>query len=214
MAERKAIHATLGLGPNTSEFRGKPSPEVDAAWDRVTQTYLYPMTKQDVLKMGNDPEYAVLMPEAMGFGEGHYAGFMDVEHKIHCLDVLRKDIYSDYYGKNDSPLWTNHVDHCIYILLEGLMCHPNLQVIPYVWMEGHPAPVPDFIQNERCWDFDTLVAWRRSHGHLNDRNYYGLYQNLRHKSKETPITPDMQELREEEAVWKLGSPHQSEHEHL
>ncbi|EDU41056.1 conserved hypothetical protein [Pyrenophora tritici-repentis Pt-1C-BFP] len=104
MAEHKAIYATLGLGPNASEFRGKPSPEVDAAWDRVTQTYLYPMTKEEVIKMGNDPEYAVLMPEEMGFGKGHYAGFADVEHKIHCLDVLRKEIYSDYYGEKKSPL--------------------------------------------------------------------------------------------------------------
>ncbi|CAN9214546.1 unnamed protein product [Alternaria alternata] len=95
MTERKAIHATLGLDSNASEFRSMPSPEVDAAWDRVTQTYLYPMTKKDVSKMGNDRDYAVLMPEEMESGEGHYAGFSDVEHKIHCLDVLRKDIYSD-----------------------------------------------------------------------------------------------------------------------
>lgn len=63
MAEHKDIHATIGLGPNASEFRGKPNPEVDTAWDRVKRTYLYPMTKEEVFKMGNDPECVVLMPE-------------------------------------------------------------------------------------------------------------------------------------------------------
>ncbi|KNG50022.1 tat pathway signal sequence protein [Stemphylium lycopersici] len=104
MADYEAIHATIGLGPNASEFRGKPNPEVDTAWVCVKRTYLYPMTKEEVLKMGNDPECVVLMPEEMGFGKGHHAGFTDVEQNINCLDVLRKQIYSDYYSIKNSLL--------------------------------------------------------------------------------------------------------------
>lgn len=43
--------------------------------------------------MGKDPEYTPLMPEEFGFGQDMHAGFMDVFHKIHCLDVLRREAH-------------------------------------------------------------------------------------------------------------------------
>ncbi|KAF6829901.1 hypothetical protein CMUS01_07963 [Colletotrichum musicola] len=187
LSPRLSVNSSLEPGLTPSIYRQAPSPEVDAAWGRVTSTHLFPLRKDEVMKMGKDPDYVALMPEEFGFGEDMHAGFMDVFHKIHCLDVLRREAHSDYYGASSkSPLGQAHVDHCIYILLEGLMCRPNMQIIPYIWLEGHPTPTPDFVNTDMCWDFENVIEWKETHGHLNDRSYYDLYGELRPKTKQTP----------------------------
>ncbi|KAL0933505.1 uncharacterized protein CTRU02_212468 [Colletotrichum truncatum] len=162
ISPRLSINSSLEPGLTPSIYRQAPSPEVDAAWSRVTSTHLFPMRKEEVVKMGKDPNYVALMPEEFGFGEDLHAGFMDVFHKIHCLDVLRREAHSvcsDYYGASSkSPLGQAHLDHCIYILLDGLMCKPNMQIIPYIWLEGHPTPTPDFINTDVCWDFENVIT--------------------------------------------------------
>ncbi|WQF82420.1 Putative mycotoxin biosynthesis protein UstYa [Colletotrichum destructivum] len=156
LSPRLSTNSSLEPGATPSIYRQPPSPEVDAAWSRVTSTHLFPLRRDEVIKMGKDPDFVALMPEEFGFGEGLHAGFMDVFHKIHCLDVLRREAHrqgflSDYYGASTkSPLGQAHVDHCIYILLDRLMCKPNMQIIPYIWLENHPTPTPDFINTEVC----------------------------------------------------------------
>lgn len=125
-------NATLPLESLHSKYRGSPSPEVDAAWEHITTTHLFPLSREEVIKMGKDPDYTVLMPEEFGFGAGMHAGFMDVFHNIHCLDFLRREAYSDYYGASaKSPLGKQHLDHCVEILLEDFLCRPNMEVITY-----------------------------------------------------------------------------------
>lgn len=210
-----AVNATLPLEAVHSKFRGPPGPELDKAWEDIARTHLFPLSREELIRMGKDPDYTVLMPEEFGFGAGHHAGFMDVFHNIHCLDFLRREVYSDYYGESSkSPLGRQHLDHCIEILLEELMCRPNMGVITYRWMDGHPMPVPDFVQKQKCWNFDEVTAWKDSHGHINDRGFYeDYYAKLRNEVKQTPLTPGWEKLTKEEELWLSRTGEENKHSH-
>lgn len=149
MSEGMTTNRTLPMEPGVhSKYRGDPSPELDAAWEHLTTTHMFPVTEEEVLRLGKDPEYVTRMPEEFGFGSGLYAGFMDVFHNIHCLDYLRRQAYPDYYGQPlESPLGTLHRDHCIEILLEELMCRPNMEIILYRYVSRltRPAKRPDMV---------------------------------------------------------------------
>lgn len=207
MSEYMTVNSTLPLDTVHSKYRGPPSPEVDAAWEHITTTHMFPLSRQEVIQMGKDPDFTALMPEEFGFGSGLHAGFMDVFHNIHCLDYLRREAYSEYYSASaKSPLGKQHLDHCIQILLEDLTCRPNMQIITYRWMDDHPMPVPDFVQKEKCWDIEEVIKWKDNHSHINDRGYYeDYYQKLRFQVKQTPATRAWQKLTKEEALWLMQS---------
>lgn len=63
-------------------------------------------------------------------------------------------------------------------------------------------PVPDFVQNQKCWDIEKVIEWKDSHSHINDRGYYDdYYARLREDVKQTPQTPGWKHLSKEEAIW-------------
>lgn len=49
-----------------SIYKDDPSPEVDAAWEDIADTPVLVIDREDVLKIGKDPEYAVAVPEEFG----------------------------------------------------------------------------------------------------------------------------------------------------
>lgn len=55
----------------THIYRLPPSPEVDAAWDRIsTADGIYPVSEADIIRIGKDPSLAVDAPPHWGFPEG------------------------------------------------------------------------------------------------------------------------------------------------
>lgn len=49
-------NAALYPGPNPSYARQKPSPKVDAWWDELELLRTIPITREQVIKLGKDPE--------------------------------------------------------------------------------------------------------------------------------------------------------------
>src|SRR6187549_3157959 len=95
------MDATL-LTPEPAPFhRQPPSPEVDAEWERITNVRPIALTRDEVIKLGKNPEQASKWPESFGFGNDAYIGRLDIFHVIHCLDQIRREVYFDhYYGKH------------------------------------------------------------------------------------------------------------------
>ncbi|KAH0386197.1 hypothetical protein KCU92_g2900, partial [Aureobasidium melanogenum] len=161
---------------NSSIFRQPPSAIVDEAWNRVAATgFEITRTSAEALSLtGKDPSTCVKAPADWQLGSDAYLVQIDVFHQIHCLNELRKELYSDHYYNEDYRAqvpWSVHIahkQHCVHILLQNLMCHADLEVIPHHWIHystinqlGRPEtePLADFSVHKKCRNFDAILAW-------------------------------------------------------
>ena len=162
------VNGTL-LNTHNSIYRQPPSPEVDAAWERLGNIDATSISSADVLALGKDVSKVAKYPDDFGLGPDAYVAELDVLHQIHCLNALRRDVYfSHYFGSKypdgqPSELHRIHSDHCIYVLLQNLMCNANVDVITLDWVEGQQHPFPDFSINRKCVNFDAILEWQEKH---------------------------------------------------
>ncbi|RAK99262.1 oxidase ustYa family protein [Aspergillus ibericus CBS 121593] len=166
----KRMNATLVEPDPLPIYRQPPSPEVDAAWNRLANINPIVISRDDVIKLGRDPEDAAKWPESFGFGSQAYIGRLDIFHQIHCLDWLRRETYFDhYYGKKWPPgtppsdMHRTHMSHCVYILLQNLMCNANVDIYTHFWADAQLNAFPDFSVNHKCRDFDAILSWQEAH---------------------------------------------------
>ncbi|KZM19143.1 uncharacterized protein EKO05_0010178 [Ascochyta rabiei] len=152
-----------------SVARQQPNPSADATWDEWELTRVYPVSQSELIKMNVDPStVAKLEDSTWGLGDDAYAAIFDVYHHVHCLNSLRHIAYGDYYNKSQARAHTVkqreiHINHCIDILLQGIQCNANLDLIPLHWVETQEYPFPDMSINKMCVNFDGLTEWRREH---------------------------------------------------
>ncbi|KAL9046167.1 MAG: hypothetical protein Q9214_000929, partial [Letrouitia sp. 1 TL-2023] len=89
------IHRLNGSFRFPSVWRGEPSPEVDAAWSRITDVGAFQISEEEMKRV--DPTFADgavrLSPKQ---GGGHMAS-LEVFHQLHCVNLVRQYTYKDYY---------------------------------------------------------------------------------------------------------------------
>jgi hypothetical protein len=146
-------------------YRGAPSPEVDDAWDSISEIGPVLITSEDVRRLGKDPAKTVRAPEHWGYGPDAHLAQVDGQHQLHCLNVLRKWAHYDTYfrpkhGDHPGPLHTNHRDHCLNLLLNFLTCHVSLDAITHFWMDTQTMPSPDFNMNKVCRNHERVLEWQ------------------------------------------------------
>ncbi|KAI9036331.1 oxidase ustYa family protein [Aspergillus affinis] len=154
-----------------SIFRQEPSLEVDIAWFKLADTRPIPLTREDVLAIGKDPEKSVKLGLEFGLGPDLYAGRIDVFHQLHCLDALRQEAYFEHYYHNTYPGGYNqttkkhraHLSHCIHIILQNILCHANTDILTHIWTDAVDHPWPDFNIPHRCRDYRALMDWQHRH---------------------------------------------------
>ncbi|KAI5463888.1 hypothetical protein BGZ63DRAFT_506579 [Mariannaea sp. PMI_226] len=153
-------------------YRQSPSPEVDAAWERIQTRDPIPISREDVIRLGKDPNDVAKFPESFGYGKEAYIGKVDVFHQIHCLNTLRKNLrnnFAYYFGDQfpgDTPTdrFTDlHVSHCISAILQNLMCSGNVDLYTHRWIDAQIHAFPDFNIDHKCRDFDAILAWQEEH---------------------------------------------------
>ncbi|KAH8703315.1 hypothetical protein BGW36DRAFT_354739 [Talaromyces proteolyticus] len=145
-----------------NRFRGPPSQDIDDAWEEIT----YPQgglvrLSRDQLDRINASEYAAEYTEEMG---GGYIAGIEAFHQLHCLNMVRQATYMDYYlPKNkeweDQETLRYHLDHCIDMLRQKLMCDPDLGMVTYVWAKGYKQPLPDFSTVHKCRPYSKVLDW-------------------------------------------------------
>ncbi|KAI1109340.1 hypothetical protein F5Y14DRAFT_456132 [Nemania sp. NC0429] len=134
---------------------GKPSPyagtgpEVDEAWDAISAL---PGKVGTFRIHGDDLRAMNLSSVAFADGSG-YVVTIDVFHQIHCLNFLRKSIINN---TADSPIWQDHVDHCLDSLRLSLQCHSDTSLLTFKWVRGYAKPWPDFRSFHTCRNFDAI----------------------------------------------------------
>lgn len=160
---------------NHSIFRQLPSPEVDAAWNNLSNLNPIWVSSSDIRRMGKDPTTVAKYPSSFDLGDDAYAAELDSLHKIHCLNALRKEIHFDYYYGSKYPdgitpeLHRAHTSHCLYVLLQHLMCEASTDIVTKEWVEGQLHPYPDFSINRQCGNFDAVMEWQADRRVSNDQ---------------------------------------------
>ncbi|KAI1316447.1 hypothetical protein F5Y16DRAFT_406852 [Xylariaceae sp. FL0255] len=161
------------LAPNFTDptaliYSFPPSPEVDAAWRRISARSVISVTRDDIVGIGKDPNTAVRMNPVWGDPET-YLGSVEIFHQIHCLNTLRKGLinnYDYYYGQKwgwEPPIMFElHLRHCTNMLLQTLMCHSDVEIVTNMWSEAQPWPYADFGVIKQCKDFEKLLEWTES----------------------------------------------------
>lgn len=80
---------------------------------------------------------------------------------------LRQHIYPEYYGNHSFiPHRTHertvkHLDHCIDMLRQKIMCDADISVITYNWYDDSDYPIAKFDTQHKCRDFNALQDWAR-----------------------------------------------------
>lgn len=94
------------MDPNP--FRGPPRPELDEAWDKLTQYTSIRVTAEDLRRINRTTVQ-------LSDGSGMYFSGLNVHHQLHCLKMIRQALYPDYYFKGKRPRrhQEEHIDHCI-----------------------------------------------------------------------------------------------------
>ena len=189
------MNGSFFASDTSSIFRKGPSLEVDEAWTKLLYTSTILISTDDVKKLGKDPSLTVRAPEGWGYGKDKHLAQIDSQHQLHCLDMLRKSVYRDYYypGWNDgeglSPKYWTHVSHCIDILRQNLACNSNVDIITYNWVETQRYPYPDFGIRHQCRDHERIVEWLMQEENHVDQNDL-LKIEKPEGAKELPIPPE------------------------
>ncbi|RDL40102.1 uncharacterized protein BP5553_00081 [Venustampulla echinocandica] len=170
---KKTVQGTLFNEENLI-LRAYPSPEVDAAWEALTDVGVVIITGEEVSKLGKDPSKTVKAPREWGHGDDAHLAQLDGQHALHCLNAVRRYAYREYYfpavqTSNTSrsspfePFDQAHLSHCLHVLLQTLSCDFSADVITHNWMDTQNYPFPDFAINKKCKDHEKLVDWQTKH---------------------------------------------------
>ncbi|KAL8743794.1 MAG: hypothetical protein Q9190_003889 [Brigantiaea leucoxantha] len=109
---------------------------------------------------------AVRLSERQG---GGYMASLEVFHQLHCVNLVRQYTHRDYYQDKaisfeDPPdVLRTHVDHCLEILRQVVMCNSDLEVLTYNWVSIRTAPWPNFNVEHKCRNFDAVLDWALKH---------------------------------------------------
>ncbi|KAG2148152.1 uncharacterized protein EDB93DRAFT_1250210 [Suillus bovinus] len=157
------LNGTLGT---PSIYTGSPSPELDAIWDRLTwDARTVRLTAEQLLRIGEKPSpVMVRYPEEYG---GGYMVAVEFIHQLHCTDMLRRVSWGDRspgHGVYEPPEeFRVHLDHCIELLRQVIMCRGEVTMITYDWVEGVKDPFPNFNIPHRCRNFEKAWDWVVEH---------------------------------------------------
>ncbi|KAJ5394014.1 uncharacterized protein N7487_011655 [Penicillium crustosum] len=148
-------------------YKGSPNKALDDAWSYIKHMGST-QVDAEVLPRINKSDIAVKFPAEYG---GKYMSGIEVFHQLHCLDLVRKYTYREYYDLSENrpeeftdsePTLRKHVDHCIDMLRQYLMCAGDVGIVTMNWVEKFGI-YPDFSTQHKCRKFDKIVEWADEH---------------------------------------------------
>ncbi|KAG1810546.1 uncharacterized protein BJ212DRAFT_1279090, partial [Suillus subaureus] len=156
------FNGTLGT---PSIYRGSPSPEINAAWDRMSlNARPVRMTLEQLLRTGEKPSPAMTRyPDEYG---GGYMAIVEVIHQLHCIDMLRRVSWGTLFPLQPTSCllicYTSN-QYCIEMLRQNIMCRGDVAMLTYDWVEGLENPFPNFNVPHQCRNFEKVLNWVDEH---------------------------------------------------
>ncbi|GIZ43030.1 hypothetical protein CKM354_000627400 [Cercospora kikuchii] len=147
-------------------YRMPQSSEVHKAWSDLTRPAVFPITREDVIRLGKDPAVAIKAPKEYGWPEDTYLGSLEFTHQLHCLDTLRRNLLPNYhyywgsrFGFTPNIVWEWHITHCLDLLRQHLMCTADTTVFTYILPENQDGMFGDFSVEKKCVNSDKFIEF-------------------------------------------------------
>lgn len=143
-----------------SVFKGPPRRDLDDAWNELVDQPMILVDHETSQSFDPTPK------PSKGIND-HYYATVKVYHQLHCLDITRKFIWWDHYQHVDTfqdppeMVW-EHVDHCIDLLRQVLMCNSDIGLIFYTDV-GNRQPVARVSTTHLCRNFSEITDWVNRH---------------------------------------------------
>ncbi|EME85259.1 uncharacterized protein MYCFIDRAFT_202063 [Pseudocercospora fijiensis CIRAD86] len=114
---------------------------------------------------GLDIHRHVILPEKIN-GEDHFIATIEVVHHLHCLNMLRQNLWyqRDWYKEHHESdaaesLKIIHINHCLDNLRHRLMCTADRGLVPWTWASAPSGIVVDFERAHRCRNAQPILDW-------------------------------------------------------
>ncbi|KAG1813508.1 uncharacterized protein BJ212DRAFT_1482419 [Suillus subaureus] len=125
------------------------------------------MTLEQLLRTGEKPSPSMARyPDEYG---GGYMATVEAIHQLHCVDMIRRASWgaqdnSTSHESHKSPeSFRIHLDHCIEMIRQNIMCRSDVTMLTYDWVEGVEDPFPNFNIPHRCRNFEKVLDWVDGH---------------------------------------------------
>ena len=169
VSDEYELRRFMGTIGGDSQYMGRPTDERVQRWRDLQRSKSFGLSHEELVQLGA-PESSVQLPAEEG---GGYMAVLEVYHHIHCVEVLWKNTWPDYYdpeaGDADS-LFRKHLDHCADIVRQKLMCDGDVTPLTFSWVKGISHPVPNFNALHKCRNFEDIRAWSREHAVQTDHD--------------------------------------------
>ncbi|KAH6712421.1 hypothetical protein BKA61DRAFT_485707, partial [Leptodontidium sp. MPI-SDFR-AT-0119] len=152
---REAKVLSVKINQTSNIFNAEPSLEVDDAWSSLFRYANIRVTKDEIKRTGR-PSIE------LSDGSGDYFGTLDVYHQLHCLKYIRQYVHQDYYTVRDTNVPVkDHVNHCIEMLRQVVMCKVDTALMTYEWLPDFPGPWPNFGIQHECVNWEKIDNWSK-----------------------------------------------------
>ncbi|CAI6340618.1 unnamed protein product [Periconia digitata] len=147
-------------GDAVNKYKGSPSPELDKAWLDLLHGFKIRVTAEELDAVNRTSTNAE-------DGEGGYLATLDVFHHLHCLWNVRHFLAPDYYKDQvdqhitkPGEIYPTHIDHCLDLIRQHLMCQGDISMYTYDYMETDRTKImPNFKVERMCMNWEHLAAW-------------------------------------------------------
>ncbi|KAG1820566.1 uncharacterized protein BJ212DRAFT_1297934 [Suillus subaureus] len=155
-----SIYRINGGSPEAPHYHGPPPPELDAAWARISDDVPpIRVTINDLHKAGE-----VDLPAKVKYPQSNGGGFMaslEINHQLRCL--VNYATLLDPLFQRDPSVVRMHLDDCIELIRQSIMCNAEVVMITWDWVKNHSKPYPNFNTRHACRKFDNVMDWAVQH---------------------------------------------------
>jgi len=149
-----------------SPYVAAERPIIDELWMDLYDFGTVGLTPSEVTRLIEPTKPSPMDPDT-------YPVMIQVFHNIHCLNLLRKAIWRDYYPEaldmltdgtaNRTSPKALHIDHCINAIREALMCSSDVTPITFHYVSDEDHHVfPNLAATHTCRDFDAIKDWAKT----------------------------------------------------
>ncbi|KAF1963933.1 hypothetical protein BU23DRAFT_72452 [Bimuria novae-zelandiae CBS 107.79] len=152
--QRLAVRPQRFMMTEDSPYAGPPSERVDEAWKKLLHHINIRVSHGE---MQSTNQTSVPLADGNGF-----LAWMDVSHQLHCVKYLRQWIYRQHYhpdvGLDEEPHWLLHIDHCLDLIRQALMCRADTSIMTFNWVANRSEPMLKLDSPEHvCIDWEDLM---------------------------------------------------------